>query len=71
MNIKEHKKDFNRRWNITSSDSPEEAFKEFKQRIINIFENINSCFDGKGIKRFCQIMPLNESYSQTILLMLM
>ena len=36
MNPKDHRKDFNRRWKITSSDSYEEAFKKFKQRIINI-----------------------------------
>ena len=37
MNPKDHRKDFNRRWKITSSDSPEEAFSQFKQRILNIF----------------------------------
>ena len=37
MNPKEHRKNFNIRWKIASSDSYEEAFKKFKQRILNIF----------------------------------
>ena len=40
MNFKEHKKDFNKRWNITLSSTPQEAFKKFKQRIVNIFQNV-------------------------------
>ena len=36
MNSKEHRKDFNRRWNILlQPDSPPVAFQKFKQRILN------------------------------------
>ena len=68
MNFKEHRKDFNRRWNITSSENLEEAFKQFKQRILNFFKNyerktdhsynisigIDEVITKKGIEDFCQ-----------------
>ena len=38
---KEH---FNKRWNITSSDSDEETFRKFKTRIQNIFETIECSY---------------------------
>lgn len=41
MNLKEHRADFSRRWNISSTpDSPQEAFTKFKQRILNIFQSV-------------------------------
>ena len=40
MKLIEHKEDFNKRWNISSPDSDETDFKEFRQRIINVFESI-------------------------------
>ena len=36
MNLKEHMKDFNRRWNITYESSFEEEFKKFHTRLIDI-----------------------------------
>ena len=57
MNPKEHRKDFNRRWKITSSDSYEEAFKKFKQRIINIISQVffkKGEIKDVGMDYFCQ-----------------
>ena len=69
MNPKEHQKDFNRRWNITSSPDSKKAFPKFKARILNIFnyirdendilaENpsiyIDKVITDKGIEQFCQ-----------------
>ncbi len=40
-NVKEHKENFNKRWNITLSYTPQEAFQQFQQRIVNIFKGIS------------------------------
>ena len=65
MNPKNHRKDFNRRWEITSSDSYEEAFKKFKQRIINIFilflRKSLFGFGDDGIYYFCQYYGIAKS----------
>jgi len=49
MNFKEHKKDFNKRWNITLSDSPEEALNQFKQRILNAFRYIENQLTDESV----------------------
>ena len=41
INLKEKKKQINKRWNINRSDLHKEAFQKFKQRILNIFKNIS------------------------------
>ena len=46
INLKEKKKQIDKRWNISSPDSSEEAFQKFKQRILNIFKHIKA---GKDI----------------------
>ena len=50
MNPKEHTKDFNRRWNISSTpDSPKEAFNKFKKRILTVLQNIShTYYDNSG-----------------------
>ena len=50
MNPKEHRADFNRRWNISSTpDSPQEAVKTFKKRILTVFQNIYyTYYDNNG-----------------------
>ena len=40
ISLKEKMKQINKRWNMSSPDSPEEAFQKFKQRILNIFKDI-------------------------------
>lgn len=55
MNPKKHRADFNRRFNISStSDSPEEAFKKFKQRIITVFQNISHIYYDNGYENKLQ-----------------
>ena len=74
MNTKEHNKDFNRRWNIPSSEvTPEEAFNKFKQRILNIFNSvkirfgqslwligIDSIITDESALDFCQSYSISE-----------
>ena len=54
MNPKEHREDFNRRWNITSQESYQQSFYKFKQRILNIFKNIDTEITEDSIFNFCQ-----------------
>ena len=69
MNFKEHKKNFNKRWNTSLSDSSEkEIFKKFKTRILNAFKEVNGqpdihgsyykgideCITEESIINFCQ-----------------
>lgn len=60
MNIKERMEKFNRRWNITSSDSYEESFKKFKRRILNILKDIDSHVTEDSINVFCQYYGIEE-----------
>ena len=78
MNIKEHRKDFNRRWNIESSDSSKEVFIKFKQRILNIFEtakfrygdieesyyleSIDNLVTEESALKFCQYYSISEKW---------
>ena len=54
--LRPHRVDFNRRWNISSApDSPEEAFKKFKQRVITVFQNISHIYyDNDGYENKLQ-----------------
>ena len=78
MNSKERRKDSNKRWKVISSDSPEEAFKKFKQRIKSIFQSIylmcgdiHNTYYSKGIDAivtdessldFCLYYGIQEKY---------
>ena len=71
MNLKEHRKDFNKRWNISLLlDSPKEAFRKFKQRILNIFANTNQIdqvVTKKGSSDFCQYYSIEPKVSRRFL----
>lgn len=54
---------FDRRWNITTSDSNEEAFRKFKQRILTAFRDIENKLTANSITKFCQYYAINEKYS--------
>ena len=60
MNLKERMEKFNKRWNITSVDSYEEAFSKFKTRILNIFKDIDRHLNDKSITVFCQYYGIEE-----------
>lgn len=53
---------FNKRWDITSSDSYEEAFRKFKQRILNIFKDIDQHVTKESITAFCQYYGIHEAW---------
>ena len=62
MNFKEHRKDFNKRWNITSSETSEEAFYKFKQRILNAFRQIENQLTRESVTKFCQYYAIEEKW---------
>jgi len=66
MNFKEHKKDFNKRWNITLSNSPEEAFKKFKQRILNILQlqKMMDLIRDRIVFDFCQYYGIKDTQKE-------
>jgi len=60
MSLKESMGKFNKRWNVTSTDSYEEAFSKFKTRILNIFEDIDEHLTKESIAAFCQYYGIKE-----------
>lgn len=63
MDLREKMENFNKRWNITSKDSYEESFRKFKQRILNIFEDIDNHVTKESITAFCQYYGIKEVWS--------
>ena len=63
MNPKEYKKDFNKRWNVTSSDSDKEAFQKFKQRILTAFKRAENQLTGESVTNFCQYYAIDEEWA--------
>lgn len=60
MDLKERMEKFNKRWNITSIDSYEDAFLKFKTRILNIFKDIDKHLTDNSITTFCQYYGIKE-----------
>lgn len=60
MDLKGKMEKFNRRWNITSTDSYEEAFNKFKTRVLNIFTDIDRHVTDESITAFCQYYGIKE-----------
>lgn len=60
MDLKSKMEKFNKRWNITSTDSYEEVFKKFKTRILNIFGDIDRHVTDASITAFCQYYGIKE-----------
>ena len=63
MDFKEKMKNFNRRWNITTSDSPEEAFNKFKKRVLTAFQHVEDQLTSKSVTRFCQYYAIEEKWA--------
>ena len=62
MNLKEYREQFNKRWNIISSDSAEEAFQKFKQRILTAFKPTENQLTSKSVTKFCQYYAIDEKW---------
>jgi len=60
MELKEKMREFNKRWSIVSTDSCEEALDKFKNRILNIFVNIDKRVTRESIGVFCQYYGIEE-----------
>lgn len=64
MDLKSRMQKFNKRWSITSTDSYEDAFRKFKTRILNIFENIDRYVTEGSITAFCQFYGIKEVWRE-------
>lgn len=51
---------FNKRWKIKSKRSYQEEFKMFKQRVMNIFKEIDMLIEKEGVKQFCLYYGIEE-----------
>lgn len=66
MDIKKKLQEFNKRWNIKEPTDFEEEFRKFKNRIINIFNDIDDHITDKGITLFCQILGIPEEWDYNL-----
>jgi hypothetical protein len=62
MDIKKELQEFNKRWSVTDDISYEQEFKKFKNRILNIFIDIDNHVQKEGIAQFCQILGVAEKW---------
>jgi hypothetical protein len=60
MDLKERMDKFNKRWEITSNESYEEAFQNFKTRILNVFKGIDFKVSSNSRRQFCQYYAISE-----------
>lgn len=63
MNLKEKMEKFNKRWNIDSTETPEESFEKFKMRILNIYKDIDEHLTDESIKNFCMFYGIIEDWN--------
>lgn len=66
MNLKAKREGFNKRWNIASGDSYEEAFSKFKTRILNILKDIDEHVNEEDITDFCQYYGIKEVWTKNL-----
>lgn len=66
MNLKERMDQFNKRWNITSADSHQEALNKFKTRILNIFKDVDQHVTEESVTTFCQYFGVTEEWQRGI-----
>ena len=58
MITKQHIDEFNQRWDIHDEENFEQAFQGFKNRIMNIFSDIDDLIHDVGIRKFCNIFAV-------------
>ncbi len=63
MSLKNKIENFNRRWNIETTESPVEAFSKFKVRVLNVLKDINSHLADQSISEFCQFYGIEETWT--------
>lgn len=63
-----HKKiqEINNRWEIPNDESYEKKFNQFKQRILNIFSDIDSHIPENDVSHFCNAMGIKEIWTPII-----
>jgi len=55
---------FNKRWEIIDDSIYKEEFKQFKNRVSNIFSDIDDHVTDEGISKFCQILGIPEKWEE-------
>lgn len=60
MNYKDKIRDFNKRWDIQDSLTHEEEFEKFKNRVLNLFKNIDNVITTEGGVQFCQVLGVRQ-----------
>lgn len=53
------KREFNKRFGIVEMQSPEEEFKNFKNRLLNICRDIDNCVSIETIENYCNELGIN------------
>ncbi len=64
MSLEDHRENFNRRWNISTDCTPEEAFKGFKRRMLNLHNNIDSLVTNEGHISFYQYYAIKPEFTR-------
>lgn len=67
MSLKDRMEKFNKRWNIITTETPEESFSKFKTRILNLFSDIDDHLSDKSISEFCQFFGISERWDSDYL----
>lgn len=65
MSLKDKIERFNKRWNVSSEESYEDAFLKFKTRILNIFSDIDDHLTKESITEFCQFYGITEIWDSS------
>lgn len=61
MNYKDKIKDFNKRWDIQDYSTYEEEFRKFRNRVLNLFKNIDNIITREGGVLFCQVLGIQQT----------
>lgn len=56
---------FNKRWEIIDDSTYEQEFKKFKNRVLNIFLDIDDHVLDEGISLFCQLLGIPEKWKHS------
>ncbi|MBC8489507.1 MAG: hypothetical protein H8D45_26110 [Bacteroidetes bacterium] len=60
MDLYKKIENFNKRWNLVDDESAEENIIKFRNRVMNIFKNIDSFLTDSSISKFCSVLGIEE-----------
>lgn len=64
--IKQKMEDFNKRWNVASTQSYANEFKIFKTRILNTLQDVDANIPDEGITKFCNLVGITAKWKFTV-----